>query len=208
MVDPSAPEWVEPDPRVVRERNRPALRDGVFTYKTSYDGDPCDVWYYEDIRVPSMLAGLAVGYELDEMETRVVTFDDMRPGCYEQKARLADMDIAGVEAFLCFPSKFARFAGQRFAFGKDTELSKVCVRAYNDFMLEEWCAGSGGRLIPLGILPLGTPRSAPPRCVRWHPVACMPCASPRSRPTSGCLRSTRRTGTRSSRSAQRRARCS
>src|SRR5262249_10640093 len=30
----------------------------------------------------------------------------------------------------------------------------LCVRAYNDWMLDEWCAHSGGRLVPLAIVPL------------------------------------------------------
>lgn len=141
-------------PRVVRENGRATLRDGIFSYETDEGGEPCDVWYYEDIKVPSLLTGSAVGYDLDDMETRVVTFDDMRPGCYQQTARLGDMDTAGVEASICFPNMFARFCGQRFVFGEDKELAALCVRAYNDFMVDEWCAGSDGRLIPLGILPL------------------------------------------------------
>jgi predicted TIM-barrel fold metal-dependent hydrolase len=142
-------------PRIQREVGSVGLRDGVFKYEQHDDGRAVDVWYYEDIRVPSMLTGAAVGYELDDMETRVMTFEEMRPGCYQQGPRLADMDMSGVEASLCFPNMFARFAGQQFVFGKDKELSALCVRAYNDFMIDEWCAGAGkGRLIPLGILPL------------------------------------------------------
>ena len=30
----------------------------------------------------------------------------------------------------------------------------LCVQAYNDWMVEEWCGASGGRLIPLIIVPL------------------------------------------------------
>ena len=30
----------------------------------------------------------------------------------------------------------------------------ACVTAYNDWMVEEWCGDSNGRLIPLGIIPL------------------------------------------------------
>jgi predicted TIM-barrel fold metal-dependent hydrolase len=31
------------------------------------------------------------------------------------------------------------------------------VRAYNDWMIDEWCGDSGGRLIPLGLVPLWDP---------------------------------------------------
>jgi len=77
----------------------------------------------------------------------------MRPGCYEPKARLEDMDINHVEASLCFPS-FPRFCGQTFTEAKDRDLGLACLKAYNDWMVEEWCGDSGGRLIPLTIIPL------------------------------------------------------
>lgn len=141
-------------PRIVREKGMVHLADGDFTYVKSDEGEAVDTWYYEDLRIPSTIPGAAVGYELDDMEMKVMTFDQMRPGCFDQKARLADMDVAGIEASLCFPNLFARFCGQRFTFGKDKDLSQLCVEAYNDFIIDEWCAGTSGRLIPLGIMPL------------------------------------------------------
>jgi predicted TIM-barrel fold metal-dependent hydrolase len=63
------------------------------------------------------------------------------------------MDRNWTEASLCFPN-FPRFCGQTFLEAKDRDLALLCVRAYNDWMVEEWCAGSGGRLIPLCIVPL------------------------------------------------------
>jgi predicted TIM-barrel fold metal-dependent hydrolase len=63
------------------------------------------------------------------------------------------MDINGVEASLCFPN-YPRFCGQIFLEAKDKELALLCVQAYNDWMVEEWCRDSGGRLIPLCLVPL------------------------------------------------------
>jgi predicted TIM-barrel fold metal-dependent hydrolase len=82
-----------------------------------------------------------------------ITYDDMRPGCYDVQARLEDMDESWVEASMCFPT-LPRFCGQTFLEGNDKELGLACVRAYNDWMVEEWCGESGGRLVPLGIIPL------------------------------------------------------
>ena len=76
-----------------------------------------------------------------------VTYDDIRPGCYRAADRLADMDINHVEASLCFPN-YPRFCGQLFAERSDKELSRLCVEAYNDWMVDEWCGDSGRRLIP------------------------------------------------------------
>ncbi len=63
------------------------------------------------------------------------------------------MDINWVEASLSFPT-FPRFCGQTFLEAKDRELAAACVYAYNDWMVEEWCGDSGGRLIPLMLVPL------------------------------------------------------
>ena len=82
-----------------------------------------------------------------------ITYDEMRPGCYEPKARVDDMELNWVEASLSFPS-FPRFCGQTFLEAKDRELAEACVYAYNDWMVDEWCGDSGGRLIPLPIIPL------------------------------------------------------
>ena len=54
------------------------------------------------------------------------------------KERLEDMDINGIEASLCFPT-FPRFCGQTFLEATDKELALLCVQAYNDWMVEEWC---------------------------------------------------------------------
>ena len=82
-----------------------------------------------------------------------VTYEDMRPGSYELKPRLEDMDVNHLEAALCFPT-FPRFCGQTFTEAKDKELALLCVKAYNDWMVDEWCGDSGGRLIPLCLIPL------------------------------------------------------
>ena len=85
----------------------------------------------------------------DQTELRIDLVNDVR-------ARVEDMDLGGILASLCFPS-FPRFCGQIFMNGTDRELARLCVEAYNDWMVEEWCAGSGGRLIPLCIVPLWDP---------------------------------------------------
>src|SRR2546429_7175409 len=95
----------------------------------------------------------AVGCERDEMSLSPITNDEMRPGWYGPKARVADMELNWVEASLCFPT-FPRFCGQTFLEAKDHDLAMLCVKAYNDWMVEEWCGQSGGHLIPLCLIPL------------------------------------------------------
>jgi predicted TIM-barrel fold metal-dependent hydrolase len=45
------------------------------------------------------------------------------------------------------------FAGSVFAKAKDKQLALECVKAYNDFILDEWCAPFPDRQIPLMVAP-------------------------------------------------------
>ena len=67
---------------------------GAFAPEWADDGTPVDCWIYEDrlVHVHRRMFA-AVGYPRDEMEPLPMTYEDMRPGCYEQKARLEDMDV-------------------------------------------------------------------------------------------------------------------
>jgi predicted TIM-barrel fold metal-dependent hydrolase len=69
------------------------------------------------------------------------------------------MDVNRTERSLCFPY-VTRFAGQMFLDAKDKALALRCVEAYNDWMIDEWCGGSGGRLMPLCLIPLWDPTLA------------------------------------------------
>jgi predicted TIM-barrel fold metal-dependent hydrolase len=122
-------------------------------------GEPVDWWFYEDLRRPLTRLDTAVGFDRDEVTLKGITYDDMRQGSYLVPERLADMDINGIEASLCFPT-FPRFCGQTFYEAQDKDLALLCVQAYNDWMVEDWCGSSGGRLLPLIIVPLWDPEAA------------------------------------------------
>jgi predicted TIM-barrel fold metal-dependent hydrolase len=119
-------------------------------------GDVSDLWLYEGRAFPHKRPTAAAGLAFDEIELRSITYAEMRPGCYDPKARLDDMDVGHIEASLCFPT-FPRFCGQQFLEAEDKELAEQCVYAYNNWMIEEWCGDSGGRLVPLVIIPLWDP---------------------------------------------------
>jgi predicted TIM-barrel fold metal-dependent hydrolase len=144
-------------PRVVRQKiAEMTFVGGVFSYREAgpdEDGDWCDWWFCEDLRYPMTRVMAAAGYPRDEVTVTPITMDDMRPGCHSQKERLEDMDANWTEASLCFPT-FPRFCGQTFLERSDRELADLCVKAYNDWMFDEWCGGSDGRLIPLPIIQL------------------------------------------------------
>ena len=142
-------------PRVERRGIGKMEYKGGTTYEIEWDDTQpkSDTWFYEDLVAPHKRHVASVGFPRDEMTLSPITYDEMRPGCYDPKARLEDMDVDHVEASLCFPT-FPRFCGQTFSEAKDKDLAWACVRAYNDWMVEEWCGDSGGRLIPLCLVPL------------------------------------------------------
>ena len=142
-------------PRVERRGIGTMRHVGGGTYEQTFDpdGPQADCWVYEDLVYIHKRHVAAVGFDRDDMTMSPMTYDEMRPGCYDPKARVDDMELNWVEASLSFPS-FPRFCGQTFLEAKDRELAEACVYAYNDWMVDEWCGDSGGRLIPLPIIPL------------------------------------------------------
>ena len=147
----------EKGPRVERRRLGEMLWVGgskMYEYELDVPDAPwCDIWFYEDLVYPNKRHVAAVGFAREEMTMSPITYDEMRPGCYEPKARVEDMISNHVEASLSFPT-MPRFCGQTFAEAEDRELALACVKAYNDFMVEEWCGDSNGALLPLIIIPL------------------------------------------------------
>ncbi len=125
----------------------------TYEYELTDDGPPCDIWFYEGKMFPHKRHVASVGFDRDDMTLSPITYDEMRPGCYEPKARVEDMLMNHVEASLSFPT-FPRFCGQTFSEAEDKDLAMACVVAYNDWMVEEWCGDSDGALIPLTIIPL------------------------------------------------------
>jgi predicted TIM-barrel fold metal-dependent hydrolase len=132
---------------------QPKLDGGMYIEEPGTEGPDVAWWFYEDRKYSIKRLIAAAGYPADEITMQGVTYDEMRPGCWQPAMRIADNELNGVQAQLCYPN-YPRFCGQIFMHGKDKELSLLCVQAYNDWMVEEWCGGSGGRLIPLCLIPL------------------------------------------------------
>jgi predicted TIM-barrel fold metal-dependent hydrolase len=131
------------------------------------DGDK-EAWVYEGKPHPTSGLAAVVGKSVEEFSPLPITYDEMRPGCYDPKARLEDMDRAGVAASLCFPS-MPGFCAEIFFKSKDHDLALACIKAYNDWHIEEWCGAAPGRYIPLVLIPLWDVKEAAreiERCAR------------------------------------------
>lgn len=105
-------------------------------------------WHFEDVQEPVRSLITVAGRPKSEWTWEPIRFDEMRPASYKPVERVRDMDVAGVAMSMCFPSAMFGFAGQRFFRLKDRELGLAAMRAYNDWIIDEWVAASPDRLIP------------------------------------------------------------
>src|ERR671910_112087 len=95
-------------PRVERDKAKFHFEGGVFSYERGVeDGQWCDWWLYDDLVYPFPKLSAAIGF--DDLDVTPTTFDEIRPGCWIQSDRLADMTANHVEASVCFPNTLPRF---------------------------------------------------------------------------------------------------
>jgi len=149
-------------PRTVREKVRLEFKGGHYGFtRDAEDGQWCDVWLFDDLVVPTGLLHAPAGIPREDQKNIAATYEDFRPGTYDQAARLEDMTLNHVQAAINYPNIFPRFAGQGFLERSDKDLALTSLRIYNDWTIDEWCAGdAAGRLIPLTLVPLWDPQLA------------------------------------------------
>jgi predicted TIM-barrel fold metal-dependent hydrolase len=126
-------------PRTIKDRV-PSVGDGE-------DGLP--YWVIEGDRVGITITNGASGRPRHEWAgERLHRYEEFREGVYDSTKRLDDMDLCGVWAELCFPSMIWGFAGRVFSQMKDQEAGLASLRAYNDWIIDEWCGPHRDRYVP------------------------------------------------------------
>jgi predicted TIM-barrel fold metal-dependent hydrolase len=133
--------WVDRVPAKDRDRAPQMVNDGG------------EIWVYDGKKFPTSGLSAVAGKSKEEFSPEPVPYSEMRPGCYDAKARIEDMDRAGILASLSFPT-LTRFCGQMFMEASDREFGFTCLQAWNDWMLEDWCGAAPGRYIPLMLIPM------------------------------------------------------
>jgi len=118
------------------------------------------VWEFEGQVYSQVGMNAVAGRRPETVRLEPFRFDQMRPGCYDVHARVRDMDLGGIWAMLNFPSQITGFCGRVFAHAKDTEVGQAAVRAWNDWLFEEWYSAYPRRIIPCGIVYLADPQVA------------------------------------------------
>jgi predicted TIM-barrel fold metal-dependent hydrolase len=118
------------------------------------------VWEFEGARYTQVGMNAVAGRRPETVKLEPFRFEQMRPGCYDVDARIADMDVNGVWASVNFPSQITGFCGRVFFNADDRELGLACVRAWNDWLFEEWYEPHPDRIVPLGLTYLADPALA------------------------------------------------
>ncbi|CAN5637319.1 amidohydrolase family protein [soil metagenome] len=119
-----------------------------------------EIWVFDGQAYPQVGLNAVVGRQRNGSPMEPVRFDEMRKGCWDPGARVADMDLAGIWASVSFPSQISGFCGSVYSQCSDAAVGQACVRAWNDWFAEEWFATHPDRFIGLGIVFLSDPALA------------------------------------------------
>jgi predicted TIM-barrel fold metal-dependent hydrolase len=145
IVDADA--HVNEPPDLWQSRVPPRWRDRAPKVLHTDDGD---FWSFEDGKRSRALGLTATaGLSYPQFRPEGLRYSEIRPGSFEPKARLGDLDVDGIWAQVLYPS--VTLSGARL-YADERELQLACVRAYNEW-LAEFCAAGEGRLIGQAIVP-------------------------------------------------------
>lgn len=108
-----------------------------------------DAWVMPGLDYPIPFGwGATAGRDADQLN-QWCRYEDINPGSYDPKARVAEMQEDGVDAELIFGSNYPSAYVSNC---DDPDLHHEMVRAYNDFM-SEFCSYAPGRLGGTALLP-------------------------------------------------------
>ena len=117
------------------------------------------LWEFDGQRYTQVGMNAVAGRRPECVTLEPTRFEDMRRGCWDIDARIADMDLNGVWASLNFPSQITGFSGRVVSGAKDPALGLAVTRAFNDWLFEAWWQPYPDRIIPCGITFLADPEA-------------------------------------------------
>lgn len=123
------------------------------------DEGTAQTWAWEGGRSTTTFINAVVTLPKNEWGFDPATLAEVRPGCYDAKQRVRDMDRNGILTSMCFPS-FPSFSGRFFAQVEDKDLAIATLRAYNDWAIDEWAGSHPGRFVPLALPAIWNPKLA------------------------------------------------
>jgi predicted TIM-barrel fold metal-dependent hydrolase len=135
-----APDTFDRLPAKFRDRQPKIMRGADGGDGWSFDGKP-----------PKSTFGLnaVAGRPFEDYKESGLTFEEILRGNWDGEAHLKDMDLDGVDGATIYP--MASLEGLTLP---DREFGVACIRAYNDWLMDEFCGTDPKRLIALPIIPI------------------------------------------------------
>ena len=145
----SADSHLEIDARWWRDRVPATYRDQAPRVVRLPDGS--DAWLIEGQALRQVPFDLYGGKGRDVWKPFGQNYETT-PGTGSPDQRLREQDEDGIDAEVLFPGQAS---GPNFWRNiRDDDAYKACVRAYNDFLAEDYCSRDSDRLIGLGVIPM------------------------------------------------------
>jgi predicted TIM-barrel fold metal-dependent hydrolase len=117
------------------------------------EADGRQMWVWEGGQETTMGLNAVAGRPIETWGMEPLRFTDMIPGCYQPAERARDLIGQGIVASVSFPT-LPGFGGRKFETFADKELALLCVQAWNDFMIDEWCGAKPDVFVPMHIVPV------------------------------------------------------
>jgi predicted TIM-barrel fold metal-dependent hydrolase len=127
------------------------------------DDDGRIKWLFEGGARVHRVTTACAGFDESTYSAQSARWSDVRPGSYDPKVRLDEMELDMIQAQVVYPS----LAPHPQMFSEDRDLQLACVRAYNDW-IHEFSSVAPDRLIGL---PLAPATGIDDMIAEWHRVA-------------------------------------
>lgn len=111
--------------------------------------DGGDGWSFDGRATSTFGLNAVAGRPFKDYKAKGLTFEEILPGNYDGAAHIEDMRKDGVDAAVIFP-----YYGLQTYIVEDREFGLVLMRAYNDWLIEDFCSAGPDRLIALALLPV------------------------------------------------------
>jgi len=106
-------------------------------------------WTCEGRKPAGFGIGSLAGKRFEDYKFSGMRFSDLLPGNYDPTEHLKDQDRDGVDASVIYPGY-----GMIIPAFKDQDVRMASIRAYNDWLVEEFVAANPRRIIGLAMLPV------------------------------------------------------
>src|SRR5438034_923425 len=140
----SADSHVNPPKELWTSRAPAKLRERAPRVESTPQGD---FWIVDSQVSGAIGLDASAGHKPEDFRPAGMTYKDMRPGSYDPTARLADMDLDGVDAEVLY------FGGPVTSLSPDPELRRYVIQTYNDWMVE-LSKAAPTRLVGLAHIPI------------------------------------------------------